>query len=87
MVPIVHLLLIIKNAHPAIGGALDMFGPVRKHTRYGFGGAYPRLNHLNPLNTMKYETHVPNLEMTKNAMQIELHTTGVNMCVRQMHII
>jgi hypothetical protein len=29
----------------AIGSALDVLGPVRKHT-YGFGGAYPRLNHI-----------------------------------------
>ena len=40
MVPIVHLLV----AHQAIGSALDVFGSVSKHTRYGFGGAYPRLN-------------------------------------------
>ena len=44
MVPIVHLLFVINLAHQAIGSALDVFGSVSKHTRYGFGGAYPRLN-------------------------------------------
>ena len=46
MVPIILLLFIINAAHPAIGSAIDVLGLVRKHTRYGFGGVYPRLNHL-----------------------------------------
>jgi hypothetical protein len=31
----VHLLFVINVAHPAIGSALDVLGPVRKHTRTG----------------------------------------------------
>jgi hypothetical protein len=77
-VPIFHLLFIINVAHPAIGSVLDVLGPVRKHTQYRFGGAYPRLNHHWP---------IPNLKTTKHAMQSDEHTTDVIMCVRQMCII
>ena len=81
IVPIILLLFIINSAHPAIGSAIDVLGLVRKHTRYGFGGVYPRLNHLWLRNSRT------NPETTKHAKQSDVHKTDVNMCVRQMRTI